>query len=251
MVKKTCCEVMTMDSEIKLQSSKYEMLKCIWMASQNIEYKLCDNRFDCDNCMFDKVIRNLLKKKEMLRDVPVSVVNNVSERLSCITYDNNINYLKNNIITKEICPNTFYLGIDTIFTSFLDNDYSVKVSEQGRNIKTGQKIIDISGEWGTVIFSAPMNFIVYDTFGDTNDIVLKSQWLAIIGIENQDLFKGKLTPEEWDDKHVRAINIVEEIKAEYMLDSSKMMDGGTQVKYLYQLIGKKKYAIVLNVLNAQ
>ena len=33
-------------------------LKCIWMTSQQVAYKLCDKEFDCENCEFDKIFRN-------------------------------------------------------------------------------------------------------------------------------------------------------------------------------------------------
>ncbi len=38
--------------------AEYDSMQCIWMQSNIIKYKLCDFNFDCDNCLFDKVMRN-------------------------------------------------------------------------------------------------------------------------------------------------------------------------------------------------
>ena len=57
-------------------STNYEKLKCIWMASQVLDYKLCDNKFDCENCQFDKVMRNLLNEKELQNADIVNIISN-------------------------------------------------------------------------------------------------------------------------------------------------------------------------------
>jgi glycine cleavage system H lipoate-binding protein len=33
------------------------LLKCVWMVSGTISYKLCDREFDCESCPFDQAIR--------------------------------------------------------------------------------------------------------------------------------------------------------------------------------------------------
>lgn len=83
-----------MSSEIELKSNKYEMLKCIWMTSGVIDYKLCDNNFDCENCPFDKVIRNLCDENETQFIGIVNDAKTIFNKLQSIKYDNNIIYLK-------------------------------------------------------------------------------------------------------------------------------------------------------------
>lgn len=237
-----------MSNEIELKRNKYEMLKCIWMTSGIIDYKLCDNRFDCENCMFDKVMRNLMNKN----DEKVNTVNNVfdiiSEKLRSIKYDDKIIYLKNNLIAKEICPNTFYLGIDPILSCFLDSSCSLTLIDSEKNILIRQNIIRISGMWGAVDLSSPMNFKIYEKVSDPADNFLMSKWHAIIGLENREIFRGRLSSEEWDNMYEKAICFVEEIKLEEPEVGTTMMDGGAQIKYLHQLIGNKKYIIILNSL---
>ncbi len=237
-----------MNNKNKFKNTYYESMKCIWMASQVVEYKLCDNNFDCENCPFDKVMRNYLDVKKTKPNEITNIANTISSSLNSIKYDNQIIYLKNNLIAKQICPNTFYFGINPIFISFLDTISSMTISECNKSLVTGQDIIQISGVWGSVSLSAPMNFLIYDLVGDPTHDLLKPQWVAIIGIADQEISKEKLYQEEWEKLHHNAINIIEEIKANIPKVGNTMMDGGTQIEFLHQLVGKKRYIDILNSL---
>jgi len=237
-----------MNNKNKCNITYYESMKCIWMASQVVEYKLCDNNFDCENCQFDKVMRNYLDVKTVKPNEITNIANRISSNLNNIKYDDQIIYLKNNLIAKQLCPNTFYFGINPIFISFLDSISSMTISECNKSLITGQDIIQISGIWGSVNFSAPMNFLIYDVLGDPTYDLLKSQWVAIIGIADQEILNGKLYQEEWGKLHHNAINIIEDIKANAPQVGNTMMDGGTQIEFLHQLVGKKRYLDILNSL---
>jgi hypothetical protein len=229
--------------------SNYEMLQCIWMASQVIEYKLCDNQFDCEKCLFDKVMRNLLNEKESRATGISNVVNIISDKLRSIQFDDKIIYLKNNFVAKEICPNTFYLGINPLLICFLDSLSSLILYGCGENIFTGQQLIQIFGPWGEINLRAPKNFLIYDKVGDPNDIPWKSQWFAIIGCDNQEIYDGRLSKGEWSKIHVKAIDVIEDIKSQVPKVGDTMMDGGTQIRSLHQLVGNKKYVAILNTFN--
>ncbi len=230
-------------------NNNYENMKCIWMASQVVDYKLCDNQFECESCMFDKVIRNLVNKKEKQFGEILNAADVILNNLNSIGYDERIVYLKNNLVAKEICYNTFYLGINPILNCFLDSVSSIEVCERGRKITNGEDVIHISGSWGAVNLSAPIDFLIYDKGGDQTENQLKSQWLAIIGIENHQLDKGQLSKAEWTDLHKRALAIINEIKLSFPKVGDTMMDGGTHLKFLHQLVGNKKYINILNSLS--
>ena len=237
-----------MNNDNRSTENNYEKLKCIWMASEIIEYKLCDNNFECENCAFDKAMRNLMNKKETQNNSVVNVVDVIYEKLQSIKYDNNITYLKNNLIAKKICSNTYYLGIDPILSSFLDNKSSLELTNNEKNIKAGEPAFRISGSWGEVNLLSPMNYVVYDKVTNPSDNLFNSQWQAIIGFENQKSFRGELLPEEWEDRYLNAINIIKDIKLDFAHEGETMADGGTYVKSLDQLLGNKKYVIILKIL---
>jgi hypothetical protein len=214
-----------------------------------IDYKLCDNNFDCENCHFDKVIRNLSNEKETQFNGIVNDANTIFNKLQNIKYDNNIIYLKNNLIAKEICTNTFYLGINPILVSFLDNVNLMMIDEYRKSISVGQQIIQINGYWGSVSISSPINFLIYNKIGDPKDNPLKTEWFAIMGAVHQDVLSSKLHQKEWDKMHAKAIGAIAEIKTQVPKVGHTMMDGGSQIRFLHQLVGNKKYVDILNSLS--
>ena len=237
-----------MNNQDEITGSNYHMLKCIWMASGVIEYKLCDKKFDCENCQFDKVIRNFSSDdKHNASSIP-TIINIVLNKLENIKYDEQIIYLKNNLIARQILPNTYYLGISPLLISYLDNVGMMMEFGAGRSISTGQTVMNFFGEWGTVSLSAPMNFSIYDKVNNPADDPMKSKWFAIIGAIQQEITAGTLDRSEWDVLHEKSITIIEDIKSSYPKVGPTMQDGGNQIKYLYQLVGKEKYLEILKSL---
>ncbi|MCB9247743.1 MAG: hypothetical protein H6613_03995 [Ignavibacteriales bacterium] len=108
-----------MSNEIELKRNKYEMLKCVWMTSGVIDYKLCDNNFDCENCPFDKVIRNLSNEKESQVNGIVNDANTIFNKLQNIKYDNNIIYLKIILLLRRYVPIRFILALILFWLTFL------------------------------------------------------------------------------------------------------------------------------------
>ncbi|MFA4923421.1 MAG: hypothetical protein WC557_04435, partial [Ignavibacteriaceae bacterium] len=77
----------------------------------------------------------------------------------------------------------------------------------------------------------------------------KSHWFAIIGTTHHEISVGKLYQEEWDNMHERATGIIEGIKSYLPKVGDTMQDGGTQIKFLHQLVGNKRYIKILNSLS--
>ena len=239
-----------MNNENEYKTNKYEMMKCIWMASGMVEFKLCNNQFDCENCQFDKLIRNLSNEEETHLSESRNVPSMILDKLRDIKYDDKIIYLENNLIARKICADTFYLGINPILISFLDNVFSMNVYEEGKNIFAEQQLVQFFGEWGMISLSAPMNFLIYDKFGFLPDNLLQNQWFAIIGIVDQEISTARLYQKEWHERYERALNIIEEIKLIPPKVGNTMLDGGSKIKFLHQLIGNKRYINILNSLCA-
>ena len=126
---------------------------------------------------------------------------------------------------------------------------SMTIYEQRKNIIGGQQLIEILGEWGTISLLAPMNFLMYDILYNQADTPFRTQWIAIIGVNNQEIANGKLYLEQWNKMHEKAKGMIEEIKSHVSPVGRTMMDGGTQIKFLHQLVGKKRYINILNSLN--
>ena len=232
------------------QTNNYEMLKCIWMASRVVEYKLCDQNFDCENCPFDKEIGSFSNQSTTHSAVGVQLTQIISRKLHKLKYDHNIIYLKNNFVAKELFHNTYYLGINPILTSFLDTISILLEYESDRNIFSGQDVIRIFGAWGSVSLSAPMNMSIYDNVIESADDLNEFRWFAVVGTSQHDISRGKINENSWTKIHQQAVGIIEGIKSYSPVIGNTMHDGGTPIKYLHQLVGTKRYLNILNSLCA-
>lgn len=233
-----------------MNKNSYEKLKCIWMASQVIEYKLCDNNFDCENCLFDKAMKNFMNRAEDKYSVSLGVVGDITRKLTEIEYDDKILYLENNLIAKNICNDTFYFGLNPILECFLDSGSSVNVNVKSQIINKEEKIIDILGNWGSVCISSPADFIIYDRFPIEKNDLLKPKWQAIIGDVNGQISNRKSSRREWENSYKKAICMLEDIRHNEPAIGETMKDGGMMIKFLHQLIGNKKYVELLRLLSS-
>jgi len=191
-------------------------------------------------------MRNLFDEKQSRSCEVKNIASIISENLNSIKIEDQIINLRNNLVVKKICPDTYYLGISPILSSFLDAIKSITITEPKKDITAGQEIIQISGVWGSVNISAPMNFVIHDIIGNPAEGSFKSQWIAIIGTTDQEISDGKLYQTEWEKSRKNAVNLIEEIKLHSPQVGNTMMDGGTRIKYLHQLIGINRYLYILN-----
>jgi len=222
--------------------------KCVWMDSNVIEYKLCDKNFDCENCQFYNVMRNPNYRVEDRLNKMQNLIDIFENKINSIKYDEKFIYLRNCFIMKQVLPNTYYLGLNPIFISFFDNANIMMKYDQNRSFLKGHTVVQFFDEWGSINLSAPMNFSVYDRVQNNTYDLVRSKWIAIICVIQQDVSVGQISKQEWDKLHKKSIEILEEIKSFYPQVGPTMMDGGNKVKYLYQLIGKEKFLKILNYL---
>ena len=227
----------------------FEFMKCIWMSSNIIEYKLCDKNFDCENCSFDKVIRNLSNENNLWNNEQPNIINILMEKLRNIQFDDKIIYLKNCLIAKQIFANTYFLGINPIMINFLDNVSIFMEYKSSEMISSGKKFLNFIGEWGNVSLSAPMNFSIYDKVNNPTDDPMKSKWIAVVGAIRQEISLGELSKNGWFDLYKKSIGILDEIKTSYPKVGLTMQDGGVQINYLHQLVGKERYLDILQSLS--
>ncbi len=228
----------------------YHDLKCIWMASDVVEYKLCDKNFECENCSFDKVIRNNSFDNDSLGKPLFTVTEIILKNLKEICFDEKIAYLRNGLIIKKIFGNTFYLGINPLFHSFLDCVSSLKECDAGKYVLKEQPVIQFFGDWGDIAITSPMQFLMYDRMINHAYEINKSKWIAVIGAVQPEIDTCSITRSDWESSLYHALNIIDGIKSNFPEVGNTMHDGGEKIKYLFQLIGKSKYKSILeSILN--
>jgi hypothetical protein len=218
------------------------------MSSSVVDYKLCDKGFDCDNCSFDQEIRNSSTDNVKLDINKNNILESLNDKLQNIKYDEKIIYLKNSLMVKQIFGNTFYIGLNPILQTFLEGTKIIKECDLGKYILKGNPVLKFRGEWGAITMCSPMNFLMYDIMNINTEELIKNKWFAIIGIIQPEISIGKITRKNWDDTLYKSFEYVETMKTANLAVGTTMHDGGYQIKYLYQLVGKTKYMEILNTI---
>ncbi len=225
-------------------------MNCIWMASEFVKYKLCDKQYECDNCEFDKVIRNLSVKLDdnNTPKVPNEVKNEdllerLIKRIENETYDRKIIYLKNQLVIKNLFGNAYYVGVNPFVLYMLD-DFSTIHEFNNSDIKKDQVIFTIEGCWGIKQFVSPINFMMIEKINFSQFKLNK--WYAIILFNENDKDDFWISENEWNRKKSNLLLTLKEYSANKPRIGRSMMDGGEKIKYLHQYISNKKYMELLN-----
>jgi len=226
-------------------------IKCVWMASNVIDYKLCDRNFDCENCLFDKAMRNNLHNyRNEIVSKQLNRFKKVIERIiASIEKDKeskNVIYLKNHLSIKKIIDNKFYLGLSPLALKILE-DFSIEKSDKnifGKN----EKFVEIKGSWGEVSITAPFSFKVLDYAISDN---YNSKWIAIAELNEDEIQQNMLSALDYQND---IMYLSRELYHQYLNTPDigpTIYDGGKEIQFLHQIIGKEKYNDILNHLFAR
>jgi hypothetical protein len=222
-------------------------LKCIWMTSKLVSYKLCDREFDCENCEFDKVFRNLSTRgnETMLEDnLKNDLLDNMIKRIEDEHFDNNSIYLKNQLVVKKLFGNAYYLGINPIILLLLESVDCIK-ELPANDVKKGKAIFSLEGEWGQKEFISPFNFMIIGKISIVPNRINQNKWYSIILLNDEEKNGIQLTKEEWMREKQHAVSLLKTCNNKPGIGQS-LMDGGERIQHLYQYIGTKGYLEILN-----
>ncbi len=145
------------------EPANYDSMKCIWMSSNTVEYKLCDKNFDCDNCVFDKIMRNINPGASITgsaagNDSGKNIIQRKIDMLKLINYSPGYCYLNNSVVLKKLFDKTYYLGLDKSVYLFLDNLKEYEFQSTGTGIKKGNTLLKLWGDWGRQMCSPLLVF---------------------------------------------------------------------------------------------
>jgi len=239
-----------MKNKYRTRVNNIEDMKCIWMASNHIEYKLCDMNFNCDKCPFDKVMSNapaipVFKNKS--ETIGMNIIEELTEKVIETTYPHNVTPLKNNLVLKNLFDSTYYLGISPVGSILLENNADYKLLLDSVNIKKDEPIIEFYGDWGNISITSPFNFHTLGNFRKSNKTKLDS-WFCIVEANEEEIESAKISPHDYAkmiSEVTGYLNSKEEMISEVGLT---MNDGGEILEHLYQVIGKSDYNKLLKLL---
>jgi hypothetical protein len=232
-------------------NGSYQDMQCIWMSSRIVDYKLCDKSFDCENCQFDKVIRNLsveTKQKNYSGDPNFSILDSVMQKVKSQVYEPKYIYLKSQLVVKHLFANTYYLGIDPSILSFFDNINLVKDGGHEGYILKNQALFRVEGEWGYMTFTSPMNFTLLDKLNLNPEEIFTNKWYAIIGVNQPEITTARISKELWYSKQANSLKLLNDYKMDFPKIGATMMDGGSPVTNLNRYLGNNEYLKLLSKL---
>jgi hypothetical protein len=230
----------------------YENLKCIWMSSGLVDYKLCDRNFDCDNCSYYSAMRNVSQLHNTKPNVEDSRIEKIIQKLindlgkeelkkDCI-------YLNNHLMVKNLFANTYYIGFSPLANYLLDNCNLIEHCSQEEKIGKGYKIIRLHGEWGSIDIASPMNFSYLGKISNQEILQNSEKWFGLIESTKDDLGRASISGENYMKDILGVTRALTKVKIDYSEIGTTMMDGGFEVNYLYQIIGKDNYIEILKKL---
>jgi hypothetical protein len=233
----------------------YNSMKCIWMSSNTVEYKLCDKNFDCDNCVFDKIMRNINLEEsgsglEKNNGSEPNIVRRKINLLKSVQYSPGYHYLNNSIILKKLFGKTYYLGLDKSAYLFLDNLKEYKFQSNGSGIKKGNSLLKLWGEWGETQVVSPVNFLIVDKLKHNIGDIKVNSWLSLVDADPEEIRRSELNEEEYSGNLAQLENKLLEIENEFNYLGDRLNDGGIRLRFLYQVTGNEKYKSFLNSLFA-
>ena len=220
-------------------------LKCIWMSTDYVEEKLCNNDFDCNNCDFDKEMKSNNRISEVKSYFPggeYSVLEDIISRLNSlkvISYPSNYKFNKS-FVYKKFLGDTYFMGFNPILNIVMDNFSSCRICGSGNEYKKDSEIFCIEGDWGRIAITAPFDFkfeseiLPMHTGAD-------NKWIGFIKSTEDNISSVSISRENY----LKSIDMISgQLKKyirKYVTVGITMYDGGERLKFIYQVIGKENF----------
>ena len=224
-------------------------MKCIWMTSQQVAYKLCDKEFDCENCEFDKVFRNhSVKMNEFENEkniVSADLLEKVIKRTEDESFDDKLIYLKNQLVIKKLFGNAYYLGINPIILYLIEQVNLIQEFPKN-DIKKDQVIFTLQGNWGKKDFISPINFLIIGKISISPGKFSHNKWHSVILFNDNKINDILITEDEWLAEKNKIVSHLKSLLKTKPGIGNSLMDGGEPVQYLYQYIGKNEFLNLIN-----
>ena len=235
-------------------------MKCVWMTSGIISYKLCSLDFICEDCAFDKVMHDGagtdMQQKTINRSLhPVSP----SSDLSLNRLDGSLFYHKNHCWIKVVNPYEVVIGINGILAKLMSGIRTVVLPKIGDPVIKNQVFAHVMLEKHIVPLIMPVNgeVIAINEALEKQPDLLRAEfceqgWLVTIKADNLEKELRTLSfgskAMEWYRAKERSVN--EALFTAYNTNreniGATMHDGGELVLNASELLTSEKYSTVLD-----
>jgi glycine cleavage system H lipoate-binding protein len=243
-------------------------VKCIWMTAGIVNYKLCDKKYDCDNCGFyftakdDPSVYERIYPSVSRNNAPELKSNDYRDRILSFlddwSIDEKCQYYPGHIWVKMKDENTALVGIDSLFGKILPKTKNIVEPLIGNILKQDQPGCWVTSNDITFTLKSPLSGIV-DKVNENlfleSDLISQDPfgkgWLFSLKPTNFDIERKKLINAEKmkfnTERDVlklkkKLLSVIEPHNEEI---GETMMDGGQALSDIYIIIGKKNYQNII------
>jgi len=254
---------------------------CVWVDAGLVSYKLCDRDFECENCQFDQIMRQESrrgKKTPLESKSPTGAEESFNASLTCKdtlptmvreflsksiprTLSPDRLYSKNHLWIKETEDGKYRVGLDNYVTTLFPGTWNVILPQTGTMSRRSGPLTWIILEDGTVVVRSPLdgkvsrsNFQLRESPALLNSDPYESGWICeVSGVEHKKVelfFLNESAAKAFFDNQFLELEKTLVYDLEHKSDhvGVTMMDGGTKLKNLNDVLGSKKYISVLKKL---
>lgn len=227
----------------------FDEVKCFWMKSGTVDYRLCDNNFNCEKCLFNENIRNGMSASSTYNngdnlELKTDDLTTIKE----LNFSNPYYHTKNGLLLKNLVFGIYYMGIDTYVYSFLTNDTEIELIYENDSVPEGVNFLSLTGSWGKLKLKSPLGFHFVEKFDFKKIIQNKSKWFGVIEVDSVKLESKKMTKADYDFKMMRFKDELLNTSQSNVAGSRSMYDGGEVIKNLSEIVDKKQYKKILSLL---
>lgn len=227
-------------------------IKCIWMGSKNVDYKLCDRNFDCDNCPFDKQLRQSLVESAQAGDtdkepekVSNPLIKGILREIDNIELIDKYSLFDNNLMIKHLFSESYYIGISPLGKALLDDITEFELSGRPGRINYSDSLYKISGSWGEINLKSSAGFTLVEAIDTPVSRFRDAQWFGVIQMKRNEL-DAAVIPEEKFNTLKSEIKSRLQMAVQVTPDIGRVAyDAGKPVEYLHNLIGNEEYHNIL------
>jgi len=225
-------------------------LKCIWFSANYAGEKLCNQNFDCDNCSFDKEMKNRRTQQEnqgLFQNPEQNLLEEVIHKLNALKHiEYPSHYCFNNcFILKKFIGDTYFLGFNPVVNVLLDNITSTGINVNKQTYQKGENVFNIEGDWGNVFVTAPFDFSFESEILPISVKPENGKWIGFIKSSYENIKSVSINRDEYIKSIDSICGSLKKYIKKHITVGVTMYDGGERLKYIYQVIGKENYIKIL------
>ena len=229
--------------------TNFNDLKCVWMDAGLLDLKLCDRNFDCENCELDKFFKDKssIDGKQKTENYS-NYVDFLYKNIEREKYYNDLIYLKNGLVVKNIFNSTYYLGFSYLTKLLIDDDCEISFCVTRSQVEAGEKLLQIKVQEFKIDVIAPIKIEIVETIKPSTKVEFvkrnMSDWLAVCKIDPEDFAMGMLSRHSYKIQKKTTLSELNLIDIPKSVGET-LYDGGTMITNLRQIIGNRDYFRIL------